>query len=170
MDPIQIAGSLTQITAGWIATPEAQPDALTAAQKAITSSLLLGLTPTQIHPTAAPVTSLIATPDVVEDLTKSIAATPELNDPSLLASVQNAATLDPYNPSGLPDYARGMQTQQTVGPFVDASGLLHIVNIFPVTSETSVAIGTATGVVGVFPVKTGGLVLPAQDGYGTDTR
>jgi hypothetical protein len=177
VDPVNIADSLAQVTAGWTATPEAQPEALATAQKAITSSLLLGLAPTQIHPVAtptptaaptatpAPIATSAASPtpaptaDVIEDLTKSIVSTPELSDPSLLAAVQSAATLDPSNPSGLPDYARGMQIQQTVGPFVDTSGLLHIVNILPVTSETSVAIGTSTGVVGVFPVQIGGVLL-----------
>ncbi len=162
MDPVKIAGSLAQVTAGWTALPEAQPDALISAQKAITSSLLLGLAPAQIHPAATPVVTLTPTADVVEDLTKSISSTPELSDPSLLVAVQSAATLDPSNPSGLPDYARGMQIQETAGPFVDTSGLLHIVNILPVTSETSVAIGTATGVVGVFPVKTSPILKITQ--------
>ncbi len=151
MNPAQIAGSLAKIVSGWTSDPNLEPGSLELAQKAIVSSLALGVQPAHIQPAASTITP---SADVIQELTQYVESTPQAIDPTVLASVANYATLDPNNPGGLPPYARGMKVRQVAGPFVDAGGMLHIVNIFSITAQTSVAVGTSSAVLGVFPVTT----------------
>ncbi len=48
-----------------------------------------------------------------------------------------------------------MRVERTFGPFTDASGALHLVDLFRLTRQANIAFGTATGVFGSFPVITG---------------
>jgi hypothetical protein len=155
MNHSRIAESLAQLTAGWASGPAGKPESLENARKALAASLLLGMESSDIHPALESLPPSTPHPDLTTDLQMLIAGAPELAEPAYFGLVRSLTPLDPNNPSGLPASARGMRVERTFGPFSDASGALHLVDLFRLTRQANIAFGTATGVFGSFPVITG---------------
>ena len=155
MNSDQLIESLARLTAGWTVTPAQKTESLDAARKALAGSLILGKEIAEIHPGVSGPSVTPVPQGLTESLGNLIAGAPELANPTILGLVRNASALDPNNPGGMPAWARGMAIQDTLGPFLDASGIAHFVDIIPITTEASVAFGTAAGVFGVFPVELG---------------
>ena len=160
MSQSRIAESLAQLTAGWTSSPEEKPGSLDSARKALAASLLLGMESSDIHPALEGLPPVAPHPDLITDLETLISgvyepAASEPADPAHFGLVRSLASLDPSNPGGLPAAARGMRVQQTFGPFTDASGALHFVDRFARTRQASIAFGSATSILGSFPVITG---------------
>ena len=162
MKPDQIAELLAKVTAGWRTAPGAKAESLAAARKALAASVALGKTAAEVHPAGASVAS--ATPDanLTAEIGQVLASTPELSSPSELAFVRTAVAADVRNPAGIPAWARGMQVQQTHGPFLDTQGQIHWVDVIPVTTEAKFAFGAAANVFAVFPVRRSIIHPPGQ--------
>jgi hypothetical protein len=160
--PDQIIESLAQLTAGWTVGPTQKTGSLDVARRALAASLAFGRDIAEIHPGASGLPAAPVTQGLTESLGHLIAGAPELANPTVFGVVRSAAELDPNNPGGLPAWARGMVVQESLGPFLDASGIAHFVDILPITREAGVAFGTASGVFGVFPVEFG-IVEPNTD-------
>ena len=155
MSQSRIAESLAQLTAGWTANPTGKPESLGNARKALAASLLLGMESRDIHPGLESLPPPSPQPDLTAELQSLVTSASELTASAYFAAVRSSVSLDPNNPSGLPAAVRGMQVQQTLGPFTDVSGASHFVDLFTIIRQASVAFGSATGVFGTFPVITG---------------
>jgi hypothetical protein len=158
----EIAELLARLTAGWTTDPAQKPESLDIARKALAASLVMGKEAAEIHPGRSSLPIHAPESDVITSLENLIAGAPELAKPTILGLVRSASALDPNNPSGLPAWARGMEVQESYGPFIDANGVTHFVDIIPLTLEASVAFGSSAGIFGVFPVKVG-IIEPGNE-------
>jgi hypothetical protein len=155
-----IPESLAQLTAGWKTGPADAPASLDNARKALAASLVLGMKSSSIHPALETLPPSSPSAELITGLQALIAGASELADPVDFGVVRSSAAVDPNNPSGLAASVRGMRVQQTFGPFIDAGGALHFVDIFARIRQASIAFGSATGIFGSFPVITSSIEPP----------
>jgi hypothetical protein len=158
----EIAELLARLTAGWTTDPAQKPESLDIARKALAASLVIGKEATEIYPGISSLPTHAPDSDAIASLNNLIVGAPELIKPTVLGLVRSASAFDPNNPSGLPAWARGMEVQESYGPFIDASGVAHFVDIIPLTIEASVAFGSSAGIFGVFPVEVG-IIEPSNE-------
>ena len=152
MDPKAIAGALAQLTFGWTTGPGVAPQALDLARAAIASSLIVGKTAAEIHTVRTQTNAQPPNdPKLSADLIQIASATLTKPLPTI-AFVRSAYAATLSNPSGVPDWARRAQVVQSLGPFVDRSGVTLWVDLALLTISTQFAFGSASSPFGVFPI------------------
>lgn len=70
-----------------------------------------------------------------------------------IAFVRTPLAATVANPRSDPAAARGMQTAEELGPFVDANGVSNFIGVLPLTQSKSFAFGTGASPFGVLPVE-----------------
>ena len=152
LDPKAIADSLAQLTFGWTIGPGVAPQALDLARAAIASSLIAGKTAAEIHTVRTQTNAQPPNdPKLSADLIQIASATLTKPLPTI-AFVRSAYAATLSNPSGVPDWARRAQVVQSLGPFVDRSGVTLWVDLALLTISTQFAFGSASSPFGVFPI------------------
>jgi hypothetical protein len=151
-DPTAIAGSLSQLTSGWTAGPGVAPETLNIARAALASSLIAGKTLAEIHAVQAQTnTQPPLEPKLAADLLR-VATEALTAQPTTIAFVRSPYAATKSNPSGVPDWARSAQVAQSLGPFIDRSGVVLWVDLTLFTTSTQFAFGCASTPFGVFPI------------------
>jgi len=153
-DAAAVASSLAQLTSGWTAAAGVAAETLTAARQALASSLLAGKSLQEIHAVTTP---LKAGPPVDPQLSASllsiaagVAAAPPVRTLAVIRS-SLAATIN--NPGGRPEWTSGAQVLQSYGPFLDLQGVIHWVDLIPITVSLPFAFGTPASPFAVFPIR-----------------
>ena len=152
MDPRSIADSLNQLTSGWTPAPGVTSQALNAARVALASSLIAGKSLPDIYAIQSPVSAQPPEdPKLVTDLL-NLAQVASTATTSTIAYVRSARAASINNPSGVPDWARYAGVVQSLGPFLDPAGVVHWVNLVPMTASAQLAFG-GSSTFGVFPIE-----------------
>ena len=110
--------------------------------------MLAGKSLAEIHATSLP---LHAPPvDLQRDVELAKIATSVLAAPAphTVAVIRSATAATPENPAGAPAWARGARVLQSYGPFQDFQGVLHWVDLIPITRSVQFAFGTAAAAFG----------------------
>jgi|GEM_PF-1528977 hypothetical protein len=158
-DEAALVESLAQLTYGWTPAAGVAKESLTVARAALAGSLLAGKTLTELHPVT--VSSNAAAPvdpefkNELSGIASSVLAASKSNTIAVVRS-EIAATLN--NPTGRPQWTSGAQVLQSYGPFQDLQGVLHWVELLPITRSIQFAFDTSASPFGVFPVHS--LILP----------
>jgi hypothetical protein len=160
-DANAVARSLSELTAGWAAVPGVDPATLDAARAALASSVLavppgVDLRAPQLGaPGAATAPSLETELLQIAQRAGQAAAQPDGAPaaPTTIAVVRSPSGASTTNPAGIPDWARGGQVIDSYGPFQDATGALHWVDLLPVTVSAPVQFAGAAAPFAVVPVR-----------------
>jgi hypothetical protein len=125
---------------------------LSAARSALAASLLAGKSLQDIH---AIKTTLKAgppsDPKLDSNLLQIATAAAAVPAPKTVAVVRSPLAASAASPSGRPDWARGARVTQSYGPFKDAQGVPHYVDLLQFTFSIPFAFGTAATPFGVLP-------------------
>lgn len=154
-----VAQSLSELTTGWAAAPGVDPATLDAARAALASSVLAvppGVDLRAPHlgaPAAATAPSLETELLQIAQRAGQAAAEPDGAVPTTIAVVRSPSGASTTNPAGLPDWARGGQVIDSYGPFQDATGALHWVDLLPITVSAPVQFVGAAAPFAVVPVR-----------------
>ncbi len=153
-----VAQSLSELTAGWAPAPGVDPAALTAARAALASSVLAvppGVEPRRVGPSATAAPSLEAELLEIAQQASASAAQPAgtQTTPTTIAVIRSPADASTSNPAGIPSWAQGGQVIDSYGPFQDATGALHWVDLLPVTVSSPVQFAGAAAAFAVVPVR-----------------
>jgi hypothetical protein len=152
MDPKAIADSLTQLTGGWDPGPGVSAEALTAARVALASSLAAGRTLAEIHAAQSLVSGRPPIDLKLSAALFEIATSAAAKTSPTIAIIRSAYAATLSNPSGVPEWARRARIVQSLGPFLDSSGVAHWVDLTLFTVSTQFAFGTASTPFAVFPI------------------
>jgi len=126
--------------------------ALNAARVALASSLIAGKSLPDIYAIQSPVSAQPPEdPKLVTDLL-NLAQVASTATTSTIAYVRSARAASINNPSGVPDWARYAGVVQSLGPFLDPAGVVHWVNLVPMTASAQLAFG-GSSTFGVFPIE-----------------
>ena len=158
-----LARSLAQLTSGWSPIAGVAPEALPAARAALASSVLAGMEAADLHASRLPLRIVHATPvdpPLHAELTRIAQGAIDAKTTATIAAVRSATAVDINNPSGAPSWARAGRVLQSYGPFRDAQGVLHWVDLLSVTRSIPFAFGSSATPFGVFPVHTRIIVPP----------
>ena len=149
-----LAASLEQLTAGWTPARGVPIEALTAARQSIASSLVSGITSTDIHAARLPVEARPpVNPKLSSDLLHIVTDALAAKQPRTTAVIRSALAADISNPLGRPAWTRGAAIAQSFGPFEDANGIINWVDLITLTRSIQFAFGNAASPFGVFPVR-----------------
>lgn len=149
-----LAQSLSTMTAGWSAAPGVGPSALTAARLALARSATAAGPGVALHVPPAITAIPLATPALSAELGQLAEQAHAAGAPTTIAVVRSPALAGPTNPAGVPDWARGAKVLDSYGPFVDAAGGLHWVDLLPITTSTQIGFASASAPFGMVPVRT----------------
>lgn len=150
-----LAASLERLTAGWTTARGVPAEALAAARQSIASSLVSGKASADIHAARLPVDARPPVdPALSSDLLRIATDALAAQQPPTTAVVHSALAADIANPLGRPAWARGASIAQSLGPFVDANGIINWVDLIRLTRSIPFAFGNAGNPFGVFPVRT----------------
>ena len=160
-DANAVAQSLSELTAGWAPAPGVDPAALTAARAALASSVLAVPPGVELRPPQSVAPSATAAPSLEAELLEiaqrawASAARPAgtQTTPTTIAVIRSPADASTSNPAGIPGWARGGQVIDSYGPFQDATGALHWVDLLPVTVSAPVQFAGAAAPFAVVPVR-----------------
>ena len=150
-----LAESLEQLTTGWTPARGVSAEALTAARASIASALASGRVASDIHAAAFPIE---AAPPLNPELSASLlqiaeaAITAQPVHTSAVIRSGLSVTID--NPLGRPLWAQAASVAQSLGPFEDANGIPHFVDLISLTRSTQFAFGNPANPFGVIPVRT----------------
>ena len=154
-----VVQSLSELTRGWAAAPGVDPATLDAARAALASSVLAvppGVDLRAPHlgaPAAATAPSLETELLQIAQRAGQAAAEPDGAVPTTIAVVRSPSGASTTNPAGLPAWARGGQLIDSYGPFQDATGALHWVDLLPITVSAPVQFAGAAAPFAVVPVR-----------------
>jgi hypothetical protein len=160
-DANAVAQSLSELTAGWAPAPGVDPAALTAARAALASSVLAVPPGVELRTSQLVTPSATAAPSLEAELLEiaqrasESTAQPAGTQTTLttIAVVRSPAGASTSNPAGIPGWARGAQVIDSYGPFQDATGALHWVDLLPVTVSAPVQFAGAAAPFAVVPVR-----------------
>ena len=159
----ELAASLEQLTSGWSPRRGVPIEALTAARQSIAASLASGRTAADIHAARLPIDARPPiNPELSTNLLHVAASALEARQPHTAAVIRSSLAVDISNPLGRPAWARGASIAQSFGPFEDAHGILHWVDLITLTRSAQFAFGNAANPFGVFPVRTTLFPQPSQ--------
>jgi hypothetical protein len=151
-----ITPSLSELTAGWAPATGVDPATLTAARIALAISVLAVPSGVELRAPRLLASSAVATPALEAELLEisqqaldAAARAPA----ATIAVIRSPSGADPANPVGVPDWARGGQVIDSYGPFQDATGALHWVDLLPVTVSAPVQFAGAAAPFAVVPVR-----------------
>ena len=162
-DANDVAQSLSELTAGWSPAPGVDPATLTAARAALASSVLAAYPGVNLQSPRLAAPTAVAAPALKAELLEisqrardALAQGPV----TTIAVVRSPSGADPSNPAGAPDLARGGRVIDGYGPFQDATGALHWVDLLPVTASAPVQYAGAAAPFAVVPVQRE-IILPS---------
>ena len=153
LNATSVSESLAQLTSGWTPGPGVSGESLTAARQALAHTIIQGKTVAQIHAVAKP---LNAAPPSDPGLTvqlNAIASAAVAAPQPTMAVVRSALAASVSNPAGQPEWTQSARVAQTYGPFQDAQGVLHWVDLLLFTASLSFAYAGASSPFGVFPIR-----------------
>jgi hypothetical protein len=148
-----LAQSLSTMTAGWFAAPGVDPSALAAARLALAGSSIAAGPEVALRVPPAISETPLATPTLSAELRQLAEQARAASAPTTLAVVRSPALGGLANPAGVPNWARGAKVLDSYGPFVDAAGGLHWVDLLPITTSTQIGFASAPAPFGVVPVR-----------------
>jgi hypothetical protein len=150
---LQIANNLAELTWGWTPAPGVSTEMLAAARTALAATLTAGKALPEIHATQTVLTTgQPSNPKLSAEIQQIASQAVTAKDSSVVAVIRSPYSATRNNPSGTPDWARSAKKSQTFGPFLDAAGVPHYVDLFPVTVSTQFAFGNATTPFALFPI------------------
>jgi hypothetical protein len=158
-DANAVAQSLSELTASWAPAPGLAPTTLAAARAALAGSVLAAPPGTELRSPQLVAHSAIAAPALEAELlgiaqaAREAAAAPAGAQGTTIAVVRSPSGADPSNPAGVPGWARGGQVIDSYGPFQDATGALHWVDLLPLTVSVPVQFAGAAAPFAVVPVR-----------------
>ena len=155
-DANDVAQSLSELTAGWSPALSVDPATLTAARAALASSVLAAYPGVNLQSPRLAAHSAVAAPALKAELLEisQRARDAAAQGPvTTIAVVRSPSGADPSNPAGVPDWARGGRVVDGYGPFQDATGALHWVDLLPGTASTPVQYAGAAAPFAVVPVQ-----------------
>ena len=162
MSPTELAHLLAKLTDGWMPGPGIKGGALQQARQALAVTLTSGMPADSIHAARGDLSTSVPDTRLLTEM-ESFFVSPAPEKTEVAAYIRSGASVTVENPAGAPAWARGMKVQQTLGPFLNAAGIPHFVDIVPLTVSVKFAFGTATNVFGVFPVSFSILPLPVGE-------
>ena len=148
-----VGDALAQLTSGWTPGAGVSAEALAAARQALAHTLIQGKSIPQIHAVAKPVNAAPPAGPGLAVQFEAIAATALAAPQPTMAVVRSALAATVSNPAGLPDWAQSARVAQTYGPFQDAQGVLHWVDLLIFTASLPFAFAGAGSPFGVFPIR-----------------
>src|SRR6516162_3872380 len=154
-----VAQSLSELTTGWAAAPGVDPGTLDAARAALASSVLAVPPGVDLRAPHLGAQAAATAPSLETELLQiaqragQAAAKPDGAVPTTIAVVRSPSGASTTNPAGLPDWARGGQVIDSYGPFQDATGALHWVDLLPITVSAPVQFAGAAAPFAVVPVR-----------------
>ena len=158
-DANAVAQSLSELTTGWAAAPGVDRATLDAARAALASSVLAVPSGVDLRaPQLAAVTAATA-PSLETELLQIAQRAGQAEAqaggaaPTTIAVIRSPSGASTTNPAGIPDWARGGQVIDSYGPFQDATGALHWVDLLPVTVSAPVQFTGAAAPFAVVPVR-----------------
>jgi hypothetical protein len=151
-----VARSLHDLTGGWAPAPGTDSAALTAARAALAHSAIAAPPGTELRPPQLVAHSAVAAPALTAELAEIAQRVQDAAahaPAAAIAVVRSPSGAGPSNPVGVPDWARGGQVTASHGPFQDATGAVHWVDLLPVTVSAPVQYAGATAPFAVVPVR-----------------
>jgi len=146
-----VAELLAQVTSGWQPVTGIASEQLRLARQALAATLAAGKAAREVHATSIPTSP--AEPVLTAELRGLVDGVQKAGARQHVGVVRSAAAADIHNPSGVPAWARSAKVAQTLGPFKDATGMLHWVDLINLTLSEPVAFGSSSHPFGVFPVE-----------------
>ena len=150
---IAVAQTLAELTAGWTPAPGVDATTLTAARTALAGSIVAGKSLHELRARPAVARAAVPAPELATELHLIADQASTAAAASTIAIVRSSLGADPTNPTGAPAWARGAQVLDSFGPFEDAAGALHWVDLIPITVSDRLAFGEASTPFGVVPVR-----------------
>ncbi len=158
-----LAQSLSDITAGWTAAPGVDPGTLTAARLALAQSSIAAGPDVALRVSPATTQTPLAAPALTSELRQLAEQVHAAGAPTTVAVVRSPALAGLANPTGVPGWARGAKVLDSYGPFLDAAGGLHWVDLLPITTSKQIGFAGAAAPFGVAPVTISLLRLPNNE-------
>jgi hypothetical protein len=158
-----LAQSLSQITAGWTAAQGVDPSTLSAARLALARSSIAAGPEVALSLPPRTTGTASATPVLSSELRQLAEQALAAGAPATVAVVRSPALANRANPTGVPDWARGGKVLDSYGPFVDAAGGLHWVDLLSITISSEIGFAGAAAPFGVVPVTISLLPLPNNE-------
>ena len=153
LNATSVSESLAQLTSGWTPGPGVSGESLTAARQALAHTIIQGKTVAQIHAVAKPLNAAPPSdPGLTVELNAIASAAVAAPQPTM-AVVRSALAASVSNPAGQPEWTQSARVAQTYGPFQDAQGVLHWVDLLLFTASLSFAYAGASSPFGVFPIR-----------------
>jgi hypothetical protein len=153
VDPSSVADILGQLTSGWKPVAGLAAQELSAARQALAASILQDKTLAEIHATRLPSTHRPAIDAALSsELHAHASQASRAAKPAFVGVVRSALAADVFNPTGRPAWARGAKVLRSLGPFQDANGVLHWVDLIPIVFAEPFAFGDSSSPFAVFPV------------------
>jgi hypothetical protein len=141
MKTAAIADALNQTTGTWQPFAAATPGDLELARTNLAAALASGISPESMHATPAFHAPSVDGGAAIEKIVHGVA--PKKSTPTVLPRVRNLTDIDP----ALAASVAGMKVEKTLGPFIDAFGALHWIDLIPI--PTKIPISSVTrGVIG----------------------
>ena len=155
-----VAQALSELTAGWAPAADVYPATLTAARAALAATVLALPTGAELR-LAAPSAAAAAAPSLAAELLEIARQARETaaqlaeaqTAPTTIAVVRGPSAASTSNPAGIPGVARGGKVIDSYGPFQDAAGAVHWVDLLPVTVSAPVQFAGAAAPFAVVPVQ-----------------
>ncbi|MGA8328576.1 MAG: hypothetical protein WB777_04715, partial [Mycobacterium sp.] len=158
-----LAQSLSDITAGWTAAPTVDPSTLTAARRALARSSIAAGPDVALRVSPATTQTPLATPALSSELRQLAEQVHAAGAPTTVAVVRSPALAGLANPTGVPAWASGGKVLDSYGPFLDAAGGLHWVDLLPITTSEQIGFAGAAAPFGVVPVTTSHHPVPNNE-------
>ncbi|MDH6243826.1 hypothetical protein [Mycobacterium sp. OTB74] len=155
-----LAQSLSDITADWTAAPGVDPGTLTAARLALARSSIAAGPDVALRVSPGTTETSLATPALSSELRQLAEEVHAAAGPTTVAVVRSPALAGLANPTGVPGWASGGKVLDSYGPFLDAAGGLHWVDVLSITTSEQIGFGGAAAPFGVVPVRISLLPLP----------
>jgi hypothetical protein len=144
MSQSTIVDTLDQITGSWKPAASATSGDLDSARRALAAALAGGLPVSALHATPSPHASTVTTAHAaIDELVRSVSDTPF----TVLPSVRSATDIDPAAGA----LVAGMKVEKTLGPFADAVGALHWIDLIPLPQKVEIT-GSSAGELGYVTV------------------
>jgi hypothetical protein len=148
-----LAQSLSEITAGWTIAQGVDPSTLAAARLALARSSIVAGPEVALHLPPTATGTALAMPALTTELRQLAEEALGGGASTTVAVVRSPALADRVNPTGVPGWARGGKVLDSYGPFVDAAGGLHWVDLLSITISSEIGFAGAAAPFGVVPVR-----------------
>ena len=148
-----LAQSLSEITAGWTAAQGVDPSTLAAARLALARSSIVAGPEVALRLPPTTTGTALAMPALTTELRQLAEQALGAGASTTVAVVRSPALADRANPTGIPGWARGGKVLDSYGPFVDAAGGLHWVDLLSITISSEIGFAGAAAPFGVVPVR-----------------